>query len=142
MNQPRKDLLPPAAMFTRPKHLDPVEALLKDQAALMEERTGGVIRPRVSTTFEGDRLRLRFTLVVPRLDNYSHQLFWIHKGVDDFPLVVGDGESEQHVASMESLEDRLRELFGRKETVEVIQRLLALADEVEADERDEVAELG
>jgi hypothetical protein len=130
MNQ-RKDLLPPPSIFPPAARADPVVSLLKDQAELMRARTRGTIAPQVQSTGDGDKLRITFTLVVPVLDDYRFQLFWLRKGLDDFPLDLHDGSTSRAVTSMDALEAELRDLFGRQETLDVIEKLIALAENPE-----------
>jgi hypothetical protein len=61
-------------------------ALLRRQAALLSEKTAGVLEARVVSETFGVGLRHRFVIVVPTLDRYSYELFKVEHNALLYPV--------------------------------------------------------
>lgn len=127
MTQARRILVPPA--YRPLRDADAVFELLREQAAQMHGSTGGVIEAEVERApGPGDRLTLKFTLLVPAMDGYRYNLFRVIKGLDDFPVELVHGDQRATLATMPELEAALLELFASAATKATIGKLITLAE--------------
>lgn len=99
-------------------------AILREQAAVLAEKTRLVIDAQVSTTIWHRDFVHSFKLVVPALGDYTYELFAIRHGVDLYPVSVGsrDLQNEQEFIGW------LRDTLSSSETKRVISNLLAQAN--------------
>lgn len=127
MTQARRILVPPA--YSPHSDADAVFELLKEQAAQMHGSTSGAIEAEVERVpGPGDRLTLKFTLLVPAMDGYRYNLFRVVKGLDDFPVELAHGDRRTTLSSMPELEAALLELFASATTKSIIGKLITLAE--------------
>lgn len=125
-------------------------SILREQAALLGQKTNNLVVARVSTyTVTGPVLDLRrpgqhvsdiespgqfgytLKLVAPALDNYTFRLFTIEHGMDLYPVKLRFGLAEQkeyEAASEEQFIAVLKEVLSSPETKRVIQTLLAQSE--------------
>ena len=67
----------------------PPVSILKEQAALLGQRTKNLVEGRVrsgSSVYVGSDFNYSFELVAPALDNYRYELLRISHGVEFYPL--------------------------------------------------------
>lgn len=127
----------------------PPIAVLRQQAQLLAEKTGGLLRGEVtSATLPGVRrstpsvtnaaemllsatgtavdLVHTFHIVAPALSNYRYSLLSVRHDYRLYPAVVSylPNATVYEVSSSEEFESRLRELFGHEETLRVLGSLL------------------
>jgi hypothetical protein len=103
-------------------------AILKEQAALLGSKTKHLLEGRVDTTGSGDGFTHRFSIVVPRLSNYTYELLSVDHGVKIFPLFVSRTEGPtQKLETEEAFIEWLRSALSSEETKRVIGTLLGLA---------------
>ena len=115
-------------------------AILRQQAALLAEKTGGLVEGEVSSNGvpsisgrEADEptsdlgLSTTLCLKVPALDNYRYSLLRLQHGPLPYPLNVRYLPTQEtlSVAKEEEFLEVLRGLFSRRETVEIVQSLIA-----------------
>jgi hypothetical protein len=99
-------------------------AILKEQAALLGEKTSHVLEGRVSThSSNGDFIHF-FEIAVPSL-SYTYRLFRIDHGIALYPLVA---DQSQRLDSEDALNDWLRVKLSAPETRKIIGSLLAQAN--------------
>lgn len=120
------DLWP--SSFGAPATRAPV-VILREQAALLSEKTGNVIEGEVQTQSSpaDGTFRHWFNLRVPALDNYRYGLFWVEHDVRLYPATVSyffEEPPKRECQSEGQLEDALRQVFHSAETAKVIQALL------------------
>jgi hypothetical protein len=62
-------------------------AILKEQAAVLGQKTRNVVEARVETSLTyNSHFVHSFSLVVPALDNYEYQLFKVQHAIDLYPV--------------------------------------------------------
>lgn|ERR1022692_178957 len=99
MTEPNEDLWPKL-------ELGPMAApisILKTQAALLGEKTQGLIEAAVETQSSTTAIHHTFYLVVPALGNYRYALFKIHHGAPFFYPVIVDEEPRLQPGSFADL---------------------------------------
>ena len=128
------DLLPDD--FGTENTLQPLVAILREQAAHLTRRTGGLVLGTVETSRSGNNLFHHFRLFVPTLDGYVYELFVVEHGVFLYPLKLHTGiagvQSSGDIQSPEAFENALRELFSSAEVKRVVAALKAQATAVNA----------
>lgn len=108
----------------------PPVAILREQAALLGEKTRNIVEARVRTTTAGEgRFVHGFELVAPILDDYIYPLFSVSHDIRLYPLtleVFGPERSSTstRVASQEELVSCLRDVFAAPHTRAVMQALI------------------
>ena len=100
--------------------------ILKEQAAMLAKRTGGLVEAEVTTTTGADGdLRHLFRLIAPVLNNYRYLLFQIYHGPTLYPTGIVYHGTRINVASDEELISQLRIIFSDDETRQIIAALIA-----------------
>ena len=99
-------------------------AILKEQVALLGQKTGHLVSAKVVSETRGSTFIHRFALVVPALDEYSYELFLIQHGVDLYP-VTGFLGSDPVLRAEAEFANWLRETLSPAETKRIISNLLA-----------------
>ncbi len=98
-------------------------AILREQAALLGDKTKQLVRGEVDTQTVGSMLVHHFNVLAPTL-NYRYELFTVQHGVNFYPLVVKSSEVTQ-VSSEEEFKAKLKQLFADRHTVNVVHSILA-----------------
>jgi hypothetical protein len=113
---------------------------LKQQAALLAKKTGGLVEAEVTSTadvtgFASQLLSagsdepvivLAFVLRAPALADYRYVLFRAYHAADQFyPMVIHFNRDEILVSTPDDLAERLRSIFSANETRRVIGTLIA-----------------
>ncbi len=111
-----------------PDTKNPPVRLLKEQAAILGQKTGNLIEGRVDRVLSSGKFeRWTFALVVPVLGGYSFSVADLDSPILDlYPAELTDRvNSMKHVCSSEEeLKERLRELFRSDKMRFVISSLL------------------
>ncbi|MGH9834249.1 MAG: hypothetical protein ACREBD_19950 [Blastocatellia bacterium] len=120
-------------------------SILREQAALLEKKTNGVVIADVemrssaapgvlsaalSTGMTGERARdaiaYSFYLIAPALENYRYLLFWMFQPIEMYPLFIRDSpEGDIKVESENEFVEALRRIFGSEKTQSVVQAIIA-----------------
>jgi hypothetical protein len=105
----------------------PPVKLLREQADLLGDKTGGLLEGLVSTSKDGENFVHSFYVVAPSLEDYSYQLFAVNHPLEFYPALIWAGNSEQPIrsADAEQFEEHLRQVLGSERTLKVIAALLA-----------------
>lgn len=118
----------------------PPMTFLKEQAALLSKKTGGLVEAEVTSTadvagFAAQVLSglpddpvivIGFILRAPALGDYRYVLFRGYHAVERFyPMLIRFGREEVVVESAEELAPRLRGIFASSETRKVVGALIA-----------------
>jgi hypothetical protein len=99
--------------------------ILKEQAALLGEKTGNQVVAEVRTSSEDSWFYLSFYLVAPALDNYKFRLFRVRHQIALYPLYLSWQDNENPIDSADGLTFRLREILNDESTIKVVRALIA-----------------
>lgn len=99
-------------------------SILKEQAALLGEKTKQLVKGEVQTTTVGNLFVHHFYLVAPTL-NYRYQLFEVEHPLHFYPLGVRHLNMTMQISSEDDLRKKLREIFAAPQTVAAVQSILA-----------------
>jgi hypothetical protein len=99
-------------------------AILREQAALLGQKTQNVIEARVDTETYDKDFHHYFRLIVPALDNYTYELFSVRHSVELYPVKSGFKEFKTE----SEFTDWLREKLSSPETRKIVGNLLAQAN--------------
>lgn len=111
------------------KEVSPV-SILKEQAALLGEKTQNLVIAEVGTTtsIRNRRFYDIFYLVAPALDNYSFELFRASRDIVNFyPIQISSDTLEmdnKEVTSEDELIKVLSDIFTHPKTIKIIQSML------------------
>ena len=118
-----RDLWP--ATITATSDLVTPVALLKEQAALLGEKTQNLVVAEVSSRAGGTIFYHNFNLVAPALEGYRYNLFTLQHNIDLYPVTLMTFGSVLTIQSQEELIERLREALSDERTTKVIKSLIA-----------------
>jgi hypothetical protein len=99
-------------------------SLLKEQAALLGEKTKQLLKAEVITQTTGTLLVHSFYLVAPTL-GYRYELFNASHHASFYPLNVNYISTTTRVMSEAELKEKLKEIFASQHTVNIVQSILA-----------------
>jgi hypothetical protein len=117
-----------------PEHLAEVPVItpatvLKEQAALLGQKTKNLIVGRVESRPDEDKLRHVLYLMVPTLSNYRYFLLSITNDLSIYPIKINDATNSTTI-SAEDLEDfraKLKEILSSDRVKRIIETLLSYA---------------
>lgn len=98
-------------------------SILKEQAALLGEKTKQLVKGEVVTETTGKMLSHRFFVVAPTL-NYRYELFSASHGITFYPITVFFFNPAP-VNSEEDLKAKLKEILSSQHTLNVVHSILA-----------------
>jgi hypothetical protein len=104
-------------------------AILRQQGAMLGEKTKNIVLGRVSTQSEGETFVQRFSIQCAPL-GYQTELIAVKHGIDLYPatvVVARDQGPYKDANSPEELKELLKEVFARPKTKKTIASLLAQA---------------
>ena len=100
-------------------------AILREQAALLGDKTKRLVEARVVTRTDGSVFFHSFRLVVPALDLYTYELFTVHHEVDLYPVTA---YAETRLLKTEDeFVEWLRAKLSSEATMRIIGNLMAQA---------------
>jgi hypothetical protein len=100
--------------------------ILKEVASQLGTKTQQVVKADVRTSSGSDgQFYQYFVLVVPAMDNYKYQLFYLLHPITLYPLSLFWKDTWIPVASEEQLIEKVKEIIGSPETRKIIQALLS-----------------
>jgi hypothetical protein len=106
-------------------------AILREQAALLGEKTQNLVEATVATSVSGPQFIHRFNLVVPSMDDYTYELFTVMHGVGIYPItvhganVVADYLGGDTLATEQEFIEWLRRELSSAGTKRIVSNLLA-----------------
>jgi hypothetical protein len=115
------DLWP--ANITESNLVTPV-AILREQAALLGDKTKQLVTGEVQTTTVGNLFVHSFCVAAPTL-NYRYELFRVQHPAVFYPLALEQGSVTTQVKSEEEFKSKLKEVFSSQLTLNVVQSILA-----------------
>jgi hypothetical protein len=98
--------------------------ILKEQAALLSEKTRQLVKGEVVTQTTGDIFVHYFYIAAPTL-NYRFELFKVSHGVNFYPLTLTYLNSARPIKSEEEFKAKLKEIFAAQHTLNVVHSILA-----------------
>jgi hypothetical protein len=107
------------------KMVTPV-TIIKEQAALLGEKTKQLVRGEVESTTTGSMLVHHFYVVAPTM-NYRYELFTAQHNVSFYPLVLRFLDNTTPIPNEAELKSKLKEIFSQQHTVNVVHSILAQA---------------
>jgi hypothetical protein len=105
-------------------HLTTPVTVLKEQAALLGEKTRQLVKGEVVTQATGNLFVHYFYIVAPTL-SYKFELFTLSHGVNFYPLVMRYLNNTTSLRSESDFKDKLKEIFAAQHTVNVVHSILA-----------------
>jgi hypothetical protein len=111
-------------------------AILRAQAALLGEKTKGVLEAVVETSSVGDQIRHQFVIKVPALGYYRYVLFVVRHPIDLYPVVIDEDAARlpgiipiegMRLQDEDALRAWLRRVFASDATKRIIANLYAQA---------------
>ncbi|MGC9946686.1 MAG: hypothetical protein ABSF64_10000 [Bryobacteraceae bacterium] len=101
-------------------------AIIRAQAALLAEKTKGILEAVVETSSIGPNIRHSFVIKVPALGNYRYALFSVHHPVELYPVVI-EGATPSRLEDEDALREWLRRMFASDATKRIIASLYSQA---------------
>ena len=98
--------------------------ILKEQAALLGEKTRQLVKGEVVTQATGTLLVHYFYIAAPTL-SYKFELFNFQHRVNFYPLVMRYRNNTASLNSESKFKEKLKEIFGAQRTLNVVHSILA-----------------
>ena len=108
--------------------------ILQEQAAFLQDATGGVIRGHVNVEEADEGSRVKLQIYVPTLNNYSVRLLQVHHPAVQYPANVSSDwvdERPKRCENHEELETTVVEYLERPELQKIVIGLFAQTGEAE-----------
>ena len=99
-------------------------AILREQAALLGDKTRQLVTGEVQTTTVGTTFVHSFNVAAPTL-NYRYELFRVKHPAAFYPLVLEQGQSTTSLKSEEEFKSKLKEVFAAQPTLNIVHSILA-----------------
>ena len=99
-------------------------SILKQQAALLGEKTRQLVKDEVVTQATGNLFVHYFYIAAPTL-SYKFELFTLSHGINFYPLVMKSLNNTISLNSENEFKDKLREIFAAPYTLNVVHSILA-----------------
>ncbi len=99
-------------------------AILKEQAALLGEKTKQLVKGEVSTQTTGNLFVHHFYLVAPTL-NYKYELFTASHVINFYPLTLRQTSQNTTIMNEEDFKEKLKEILSSQHTLNVVHSILA-----------------
>jgi hypothetical protein len=100
-------------------------SILREQAALLGEKTGNLVEAQVEKGTYGTDFLLTLNLVVPGLDDYTYELLKVRYPVSLYP--VKDQSTYKEIKDEDAFVEWLRVKLSSPETHKIIGNLLSQA---------------
>jgi hypothetical protein len=100
-------------------------SILKQQAALLGEKTKQLVAGEVTSQATGNLFVHYFYLVAPTL-SYRYELFHVTHGVNFYPLNVLYLNTTTQTKSEPEFKDKLKEILSAQHTLNTVHSILAL----------------
>jgi hypothetical protein len=99
-------------------------SILKEQAALLGEKTKQLVTGEVSTQVVGSLLIQHFSISAPTLA-YQYELFTMQHGVSFYPAVIHHLNDSFQIKDEAELKAKLKEILAAQHTLNVVHSILA-----------------
>ncbi len=109
----------------------PPVIILKEQAAILSEKTGGRLRGEVDLSHSAGKIRLDMFIVAPSLDDYEWGVLTVWHPLDLYPLQVAPGSGQKPVdcQTEEEFVQALKDVLSSRSVGRAISSLLAQSQE-------------
>lgn len=106
------------------------KTVLVEQADILTQATGGVIRAEVNSAPRGQTIYHHLQIVAPALDNYTYEVCTVRHDIDLFPCELFDPRARDwNVCGDEAdLKEKLGVILGAEKTRRVIESLLSQSE--------------
>lgn len=114
--------------WTPPKNLRTPYATLKEQAAILDKMTDGLLMGDIQRSQEGNTVVIRFRIKAPALNNYTFSVLDVRHSVKLYPVNVLDQTGEiapSNCEDEEEFEQVLHQILSSEEVRKVVAALLA-----------------
>ena len=98
--------------------------ILKEQAALLGEKTKQLVTGEVVTQTSGSLFVHYFYIVAPTL-NYTFELFQVSHGINFYPLILRHLNTTTQLTSESEFKDKLKDILSSQHTLNVVHSILA-----------------
>ena len=98
--------------------------ILKEQAALLGEKTRQLVKGEVATQTTGNLFIHRFYIAAPTL-NYKFELFNVSHLVNFYPLTLTYLNTVSQIKSEAEFKEKLKEILSAPHTLNVVHSILA-----------------
>jgi hypothetical protein len=98
--------------------------ILKQQAALLGEKTKQLVTGEVVTQTTGNLFVHSFYIAAPTL-GYKYELFQLHHGINFYPLTLKYLNTASQLPSEAAFKDKLKEILASQHTLNVVHSILA-----------------
>lgn len=102
-------------------------SILRQQAALLGDKTNHLVEARVNTHTSGPYINHAFNLVVPALEDYTYQLFQMSHGIELYPVVLDSTHKYLKLENEEAFVGWLSSCLSSETTKRIIGNLMAQA---------------
>jgi hypothetical protein len=99
-------------------------AVLKEQAALLGEKTKQLVKGEVATQTTGNLFVHHFYIVAPTL-NYKYELFTLSHVINFYPLTLRQASQNLTIMNEEDFKEKLKEILSSQHTLNVVHSILA-----------------
>ena len=99
-------------------------SILKQQAALLGEKTRQLVKGEVVTQTTGNLFVHYFYIAAPTL-SYKFELFTLSHGINFYPLVMKSLNNTIPLNSESEFKEKLKEIFAAPHTLNVVHSILA-----------------
>ncbi len=98
--------------------------ILKEQAALLGEKTRQLVKGEVVTQTTGNLFIHRFYIAAPTL-SYRFELFNVSHLVNFYPMTLTSLNNASQLKSEDEFKEKLKEIFAAQHTLNVVHSILA-----------------
>lgn len=111
---------------------DPAEvrtplSILRQQAALLGDKTKHLVEARVNTYSSGSDIYHAFNLVVPALGNYTYELFRVDHGIELYPVTLDSSHKFLKLENEEAFVRWLSSCLSSETTKRIVSNLMGQA---------------
>ncbi len=102
-------------------------SILREQAALLGEKTGNLVQAEVKTSSNGQIVTHSFNLVAPAMGNYRYRLLSATHNVEVYPLTLNfdPTNSGMTVKTEQEFIEKLSNFLSSEKAVNIVKSLIA-----------------
>lgn len=102
-------------------------SILREQAALLGEKTGNLVQAEVKTSSNGPSVIHSFILIAPAMNGYRYRLLSAVHNVEVYPLNITfePTSASRSVKTEQEFTEYLRELLSSEKTINIVKSLIA-----------------
>lgn len=106
-------------------------SILREQAALLGEKTSNLVQAEVKTSSDGPRVMHAFFLIAPAMDRYRYRLLYVTHNIELYPLTISfeAANSQIVVKSQDEFIEQLGKLLSSEKTQNIVKSLIVQSQE-------------